>query len=219
MSVGQQNPTVLTAIEVDGDLDMGAYNLKTDDILESSNNVGVTVDGVLLKNSSPVVDYILEKTADNGVVVDGVTLKNGGLADRGILESYNYAKVASDNLRNSHDAAYYVTGARYTMIKTITLTNGIEGVIRVKHDMKTGSGGNGVSTRIYKNGAAIGRIESDITGGYETKTEDINVGTMAAGDTIEIWGGYDSAGTWTYVQNFRLYYDNKDFVAVAATNS
>lgn len=48
----------------------------TDTISEKTEDAGVTVDGVKLKDSIPYVDTISEKTEDAGVKVDGVLLKD-----------------------------------------------------------------------------------------------------------------------------------------------
>jgi hypothetical protein len=61
--------------------------LSTDTISEKTAAAGVTVDGVLLKDSEVTTDTINEKTAANGVVVDSCTIKDGGVGavtDQGV---------------------------------------------------------------------------------------------------------------------------------------
>ena len=52
--------------------------LKSDAVSEYTAAAGVTVDGVLLKDSAVSVDTINEKTSAAGVTVDGALLKDGG---------------------------------------------------------------------------------------------------------------------------------------------
>jgi hypothetical protein len=62
------------------DLEDGVYTLdelKTDLISEETAGSGVTVDGVLLKDSEVTTDVINEKTGAAGVTADGVLLKDG----------------------------------------------------------------------------------------------------------------------------------------------
>jgi hypothetical protein len=70
--------------------------IETDTINETTDDTGVTVDGVLLKDGGAVfadaatieIDTIGEATAAAGVTVDGVLIKDGGviLADAAVLE-------------------------------------------------------------------------------------------------------------------------------------
>ncbi|MCO6445181.1 MAG: tail fiber protein [Anaerolineae bacterium] len=53
-----------------------ASGIKADDIDENTVGDGVTIDGVLLKDSEVTTDTINEKTSDTGVTVDGVLLKD-----------------------------------------------------------------------------------------------------------------------------------------------
>lgn len=55
-----------------------ASGISTDTILEKTTNTGVTVDGVLLKDSQVSTDQINEKTPAAGVTIDSVLLKDGG---------------------------------------------------------------------------------------------------------------------------------------------
>ena len=54
-------------------------SVSTDVISEETSAAGVTIDGVLLKDSTVKTDTIIEKTADNGVTIDGVVCKDGGI--------------------------------------------------------------------------------------------------------------------------------------------
>lgn len=61
---------------------------QADVIAEYTSAAGVTVDGVLLKDSTVKTDTIVEKTSAAGVTADGTLLKDGGIvcADGATLE-------------------------------------------------------------------------------------------------------------------------------------
>ena len=54
-------------------------SIKTDTIIEKTAAAGVTIDGVLLKDSAVNSNTINEKTAAAGVTVDGVLLKDASV--------------------------------------------------------------------------------------------------------------------------------------------
>jgi hypothetical protein len=55
---------------------------------------------------------------------------------------------------------------------------------------------------------------------YATYSEDLNVGTMQAGETLELWGYGLPVGAANHkVKNFRLYYDDNPPIAVDTTNA
>ena len=55
----------------------------TDTISELTSGSGVTVDGVLLKDSQVTTDVVNEKTVAAGVTVDGALIKDGGVSNAG----------------------------------------------------------------------------------------------------------------------------------------
>lgn len=55
------------------------FTLVADTISEATSAAGVTIDGVLLKDSAVSVDTISEKTGGSGVTIDGVVLKDNGI--------------------------------------------------------------------------------------------------------------------------------------------
>jgi hypothetical protein len=182
----------ISTIDVDGDLDMGAYDLKTDDIIESTSNHGVDVEGVNMENNKlTTVDAIGESVI---------------------------SKSVSDNLRNSHDAEVdtSTTGASYVKVKTMTFTDGIKGTLRVKFALKKAGGYTGYG-RVYKNGVAIGAAKTG-TDAWETESEDIDVGTIAPGETLELWGKAEHANAHVYLKEFRTYYDAVGGAAAMVTS-
>lgn len=62
--------------------------LETDTISEKTSANGVTIDGVLLKDSEVTTDVINEKTATSGVTIDGLLVKDSDVAVLGYGKSY-----------------------------------------------------------------------------------------------------------------------------------
>lgn len=79
--------TSAAGVTVDGVL-LKDSQVNTDQINEKTGATGVTIDGVLLKDSVVKTDTIVEKTSATGVTADGVLLKDGGIvcADAATLE-------------------------------------------------------------------------------------------------------------------------------------
>ena len=135
-----------------------------------------------------------------------------------LIDSENIVKVASDNLRNSHDAESSTSSATYVKAKTFTINETLKGTIRVKFDIKSSYAASSAYGKVYKNGAAIGTEQEQTDTVYATKSEDIDFGTMYSGETIEIW--IKNNGTYTTTcRNFRLYYDNENITTISTTNS
>ena len=74
------------------------------------------------------------------------------------------AKVASANLRNSHDGDEFVVDLAWTKMKTMHITNGVSGVLRVKHENYNNVLNDHTYSRIYKNGVALGAIQDNSAG-------------------------------------------------------
>jgi hypothetical protein len=55
------------------------------------------------------------------------------------------------------------------------------------------------------------------TNDWITESEDLDVGTIAAGETLELWGKAEHANALVYLRNFRAYYDNDASVSSANT--
>jgi hypothetical protein len=108
---------------------------------------------------------------------------------------------ASANLKLSLDTEKITVSTSYVEAKRFRVYQ--HGIYRVKFNLKTGTVGTAAYGRIYKNGVAYGTQQSDITGSYVTKTEDLEFGQ---GDTIGLWIKATSPRT-AYVQNFQLYFD------------
>ena len=126
-------------------------------------------------------------------------------------------KVASANIRNSHDAEATSASATYVKAKTITLTDGLVGQARFLFDLKTSNTLDSAYGQIYRNGVALGTEQTDLTGAYVTKSQDITQ-TWGPGDTAELWIHNDGTHI-TSVQNFRIAYDDAPTVVVASANT
>jgi hypothetical protein len=253
----------ISTLIIDADLDMGVYDLKTDDIKEHTGAHGVDIDGVLLKDSEPYCDAIKEKSAATGVTIDGCLVKDGGAAavvsnlsvdanlDMGAYDlktdeikestgahgvdvdgvllkdmgfnATNYAKIASANLRNSHDAEIHderADGSTWLLAKTFTLTRGIVGTLRFTLQAKGETVHANDKVIWAKNSKAndIGVEFLPNSTDYQANSQDVDVGTMAAGETIEV---YTKAHDWQgiFVKECRISYDNSYEIAVAAPTS
>lgn len=147
-----------------------------------------------------------------------VDVGTGHLVGTGLQLPHVVNKVASANVRNSHDAEATTQAIVYTKLKTITLTNGLVGQARFLFDLKTSNVANTATARIYRNGVALGAEQTDVTGAYVTKSEDLTQ-TWNPGDTAELWAKIDNAAETCYVRNFRIAYDESPTVAVASVNS
>jgi hypothetical protein len=181
--VGIGNAATTATIIKDGDLNMGAYDIKTDDVKESSSGHGVDVDGVLIKDDA----------------VNSIDAVGGSVLP----------KEVSANLRNSHNAeAHHGTNdASYHLLKTMTFTYGIKGNLRVKFDRKA-NGAYVVYGRLYKNGVALGTADGGSDQTYTEFSEDVDVGTVAPGETLQMYGKAEAAGAEIWIKDFQLYYDN-----------
>jgi len=117
--------------------------------------------------------------------------------------------AAGDILLQSADTQRTHDTTTYTKIKEMQLAfRG--GIYRIKFDLK---GGGGVPSygRIYRNGGAVGTEQSDSTGSYVNKSEDIS--GWASGDLVQLYAKITSGGL-AYVQNFRIYATIPDITTV-----
>jgi hypothetical protein len=130
-------------------------------------------------------------------------------------------KIASANIRNSHDAEATSKSAVYIKVKTILFPYGLPGQFRALFDIKTSNVAVTAYGKIYKNvlgvESALGAEQSSVSAVYETKSEDITF-TANPGDALELWIHCDGAETVS-VQNFRIAYDDDPIVPVASVNS
>jgi hypothetical protein len=87
--------TAGSGVTVDGVL-LKDSQISIDVVNEKTAGVGVTIDGVLLKDGNASVDHIYEKTSAHGVDADGVLLKDGSVSivsSGKIIFGSNYAWI------------------------------------------------------------------------------------------------------------------------------
>ena len=86
------------AIVFDNSAEGWSNGVLTDTVGEFTAAAGVTVDGVLLKDSQVTTDVINEKTPAAGVTIDGVLLKDSQVKTDTIIEKTGAAGVTIDGL-------------------------------------------------------------------------------------------------------------------------
>jgi hypothetical protein len=95
--------------------------------------------------------------------------------------------AASDEIRDSADAATVITATAYAQIYSVQvpLYYPVGSTVRVKFDLQ-GDGGYPVTVygRIYVNGVAAGTPRSNATSSWISFSEDVAV---SPGDTVEVW--------------------------------
>lgn len=118
-----------------------ADSFSTDTISEKTAAAGVTIDGVLLKDSEVTTDTINEQTSDAGVTIDGVLLKDSKLngsyitdatidADSLASNAVTTAKIANDAVTTAKLATVNSnTGAKGSGTKSATITTNAEGQV------------------------------------------------------------------------------------------
>ncbi len=120
-----------------------------------------------------------------------------------------YIAIIGDLLETSADTARSSVDDTYTKYKEIKIAR--PGVYRIKFDIKTSQAGTLAYGKIYKNGVAVGTEQTDTTGGYVTKSEDIS--GWSAGDLCQLYL-HRVAPRSSDIQNFRIYSDNPIINAV-----
>lgn len=222
------NATVLN--EMDAGIDTAHSELDT-------HKTSSDHDGRYYTEAEVAASYLgVNATAANSDKVDNYHAGTGAntvllINASGYIDPWLFPKVASDTARNENNNSvdFPTPGGGYTKVKTITLTNGISGSIRVKwHVEFTGTSGYTYDaySKIYKNGSPIGTQHDLYTGSPGTSnnanySEDFTLGYCAPGTTIELWGylqgGSESRHFWN--TTFALDYDNAPSVTVPSTGS
>lgn len=165
----------------------------------------------------------LSETTDLSAYLDKATYDadNDGMVDNldvGALRASNFPKVVSTTPRNGHTniVDIPVGDTSWTKYKTITFTNGIKGVLRITFELDDDTCIDAYA-EVRKNGVLIGAEQSNNTSSYVLKSQDIDIGVVEAGETIELWGKNDGNGT-AHLKEFRILYDN-DFDPFIVCNS
>jgi len=105
-SLCAQDPKLhATSHESGGGDELDLSGMKADTLAEKTAGVGITADGVLLKDGEVTTDVINEKTAATGVTIDSCLIKDGKAADSNLLEAANKATV-QDHAPKAHAASH-----------------------------------------------------------------------------------------------------------------
>ena len=160
------------------------------------------------KISQIVVDADLVMGAHNITLGAGQTVDG---KDVGAIIELNVK--ATDNLRVSIDAEVYHSTATYTKKRTLTFTNGIKGVLRIKFERK-GTLAETYYHILTQNGATPGTghnigteqtHEGDNSYVGHQSSQDVTV-DIPAGETIDLWMKRTGASGSVYVKELRFYW-------------
>jgi hypothetical protein len=112
--------------------------------------------------------------------------------------------TAGDYILASADTERSTTLESYTKVKEILIVRA--GTLRIKFDLKGGNAAVTAYGRVYRNGVAVGTIQTQDSTSYSTKSEDI--AGWSPGDLCQLYirvkTGYGTYFT-TYARNFRIY--------------
>ena len=112
----------------------------------------------------------------------------------------NHAFSAGQVLRQHQNTQLASTSQTYFKLWEMVILGG--GTIRVNFAMKTSSAGNSAYARIYRNGGAVGTEQTDTTGSWVYKSEDI--AGWKTGDLIQIYVKVTAGGHESILCDFRL---------------
>jgi len=131
-------------------------------------------------------------------------------------------KVASANVRNSHDSEQTTDSTDYTILKGIVFSNGLKGVHRYQFKAYVTDMGYPGSIKLCKDGVMIGSEVSIIGDSYGVNpyTQDITV-TWEPDEELQLYGKTSKGDVILYVKEFRVLYDDgtTDVIAVKSHNS
>ena len=176
--------TAAAGVTIDGVLLKDSV-VTTDTINEKTAAAGVTIDGVLLKDAAVNTDTINEKTSAAGVTVDGVLLKDAAVSTDTINEKTSAAGVTIDSVVLKDGGA--------TLTAPIILADGMASAPSITNTGDTNTG-------IYFSGDnAIGfatdgsqRGEFDASGNFKFNS---GYGSVATAYGCRAWVNFDGTGT------------------------
>lgn len=186
----------ISQITVDTDLDMGPHSVKTDIVAESTEDAGVAVDGVDNKDG----------------LVDGKDVSELIPSELGAIGSLYIEKAFSETVRHIQTGEVSCSVASYVKKRTFTLVDGFKGSARISAEIRSGDTGffyiiltkNGVTPG---EGSDLGVEQMHNTTSYVVKAQDLDLGTLPPGTTIDLWGKSHSVAD-SVLKNFSLAYDN-----------
>jgi len=175
--------TVGGSLVVSGSTTVNTFNV--DVISEKTSAAGVTVDGVLLKDSQVSTDQINEKTSAAGVTIDSVLLKDGlvGIGADGSASAPSIYRASDTN-----------TGIFFPAADTIAFAEGGAEAMRIDSDGDVGIGTNSPGARLDVLRGSTNTVAFD-----EPQIRVINSATATANQRVDIamrWqdGTYNGTG-------------------------
>jgi hypothetical protein len=213
------------------------YGLYSDNVYLKGKIIasGGTI-GALIIDSDSIYTGTKYETGETPFTTDGLTISSDGT-----IRSVNFAidetgavnirtpqphwmhKVASNNLRHSHDSEIAHDVTDYVQVKGITFPNGLKGVIRVKYDALTTDSETPYYcyAKLCIDGTILGSEDTMVDEEYTTFTQDITQDFDSTNE-LQLWIKSSKSGVYCYVRNLRVYYDDGgefDVIAVASSNS
>jgi len=206
---------------------VSATVVQSDTVSEKTSAAGVTVDGVLLKDSQVTTDQINEKTSAAGVTIDGVLLKdNGVVTGAGTVSAPVYSTTGDTN-----------TGIFFPAADTIAFAEGGAEAMRITSAGNVGIGTNSAAAKLVSAGsestvfkALILRNGNGSDGSSATIDFEASAGTQGveasmAGRIAGLRTGSGTSGALTFsttnagVLGERMRIDSSGRVLVAKTTS
>lgn len=144
-----------------------------------------------------------------------------GKADVYQLDAFQLTKKASADLRHTHtyDGNRAPDASAWLKVASFVITNGMKGTIRFLISLATSNGGVPAWAKIVVNGVDKGVAQSDNTvfAAYGVKTWDVDVGTLVAGDEIELHTKSNNNVHTVYAKLWKMEYENDIPIVLGVT--
>jgi len=131
----------------------------------------------------------------------------------GRLQQCYYYYESGEYLLQSNDAEKTTNDTSGILMKEITLSNietyfihyPLNDTFRIKFDIRTSNASYQARAGVYKNGTLVGTLQTTTSTSYITTSQDLNLGQLAVGDKIQIYGLIADPSAYCYITNFRIY--------------
>lgn len=189
--------------------------LKSDAVSEYTAAAGVTVDGVLLKDSAVSTDTINEKTSAAGVTVDGALLKDGGATFTGNVTLNAQSDVRFADADSSNWVAFQGAGTIASNVTwTLPAADGTSGQLLSTNgtgtlSWATAGGGFTADRAIVSNGSGVLAV-SAVTATELAYLDITTLGTTAASKAVTS----DANGVTTFADGV-----NEGYTAVTVSSN
>jgi len=187
-------------------------------VADTADINGGTLDGVQVGGTTATGELLVNNSSDaaDGLGAQGTAGEVLTSAGAGANPSWEAAETrnvdaaAGDVLINSIDAAS-PNSVGHPLNNTRQISVQADGTYRITFDLY----GLEATGRIYRNGAAVGTLQSRAATSYETFSEDIS--GWSAGDLVQLYAS-DAPNKVAYVRNFRVSSDLWSLASSVATN-